>query len=92
MRELYVAWRDPEDRTWFPVGLLRFDGDSYLFVYTQGAKQSPRFSQFASDGRFSQTTYKSNELFPIFANRVLSKKRPEYHNFLQWLNIPRGLC
>ena len=87
MKELYVAWRDPEDRTWLPVGLLRFDGDSYLFVYTQGAKQSPRFSQFARMEDFT-TTYKSNELFPLFANRVLSKKRPEYREFLQWLNIP----
>lgn len=89
MRDLYVAWRDPENRRWLPVGLLRFDGESYLFVYTEGAKESPRFTQFARMEDFT-TTYKSNELFPIFANRVLSKKRPEYCKFLQWLNIQEG--
>jgi hypothetical protein len=34
--------------------------------------------------------YESRELFPFFANRVLSKKRPEYQEFLQWLNVPPG--
>jgi hypothetical protein len=28
--------------------------------------------------------YESAELFPIFANRLLSKSRPEYEAFLQW--------
>ncbi len=87
MRDLYVAWRDPKDRRWLPVGLLRFDGQSYLFMYTEGARQSPRFTQFACMDDFT-TIYKSEELFPIFANRILSRKRPEYHEFLQWLDIP----
>jgi hypothetical protein len=32
-------------------------------------------------------TYESNELFPLFANRLLSKTRPEYKASLNWLNI-----
>jgi hypothetical protein len=30
------------------------------------------------------TIYTSSALFPLFANRLLSKKRPEYERYLQW--------
>lgn len=89
MTDLYVAWRDPENRSWFPVGRLSFDGQVYRFVYTKGARQSPRFVPFGQMDDFS-VMYESYELFPLFANRVLSKKRPEYHDFLQWVDIPAG--
>jgi hypothetical protein len=31
--------------------------------------------------------YVSQELFPLFANRLLAKTRPEYKAFLGWLNL-----
>lgn len=89
MKILYLAWRDPKGRSWFPVGQLSFDGKSYRFVYTKGAKQSPNFIPFARMENLT-TVYKSNELFPLFANRLLSKKRPEYQDFLHWLNTRPG--
>ena len=46
MKTLYLAWQDPEDRRWLPVGRLSFDGHVYCFVYPKGAKQSPRFVPF----------------------------------------------
>jgi hypothetical protein len=89
MTDLYVAWRDPENRSWFPVGRLSFNGKAYRFVYTKGARKSPHFIPF---GRMEDldAVYESLELFPLFANRLLSKKRPEYHDFLQWLDVPAG--
>jgi hypothetical protein len=86
MKTLYVAWQDPKDRRWYPVGQLSFDRDVYRFVYTKGAKKSPHFLPF---GRMLnlETAYESKELFPLFANRLLSKTRPEYKDFLHWLNI-----
>lgn len=89
MTDLYIAWRDPKSRSWFPVGRLSFDGKVYRFVYTKGALKSPRFLSF---GRMEDLTavYESYELFPLFANRLLSKKRPEYHDFLQWLDVSAG--
>ena len=89
MKVLYLAWRDPKGRTWFPVGRLSFDGKVYRFVYTKGAKQSPNFLPFARMEELT-TIYESDELFPLFANRLLSKKRPEYQEFLQWLNTRPG--
>lgn len=88
MTDLYVAWRDPETRGWFPVGQLSFDGEVYRFVYTKGAK-SPRFFPFERMEDLD-VTYKSHDLFPLFANRLLSKKRPEYSDFLQWVAVPAG--
>jgi hypothetical protein len=86
MKVVYLAWRDPKNRSWFPVGQLSFDGQVYRFVYTKGAKQSPNFIPFARMEDLA-TIYESDELFPLFANRVLSRKRPEYQDFLRWLNV-----
>jgi hypothetical protein len=68
------------------VGKLTFDGSVYQFVYTKGAQKSPRFIPF---GRMTdlRVTYESDELFPLFANRLLSKSRPEYRELLRWLNL-----
>jgi hypothetical protein len=32
--------------------------------------------------------YRSEELFPVFENRLLLKSRPDHKNFLEWLNLP----
>ena len=86
MTVLYLAWQDPKDRHWTPVGRLSFDGKTYRFVYTKGVKRAPNFLPF---GRMLnlETIYESQELFPLFANRLLSKTRPEYHYFLDWVNV-----
>jgi hypothetical protein len=31
--------------------------------------------------------YKSKKLFPLFANRLMGKSRPEYNDYLKWLNL-----
>jgi hypothetical protein len=33
------------------------------------------------------TVYLSSELFPLFANRILPKTRPEYRDYLRWLGF-----
>ena len=83
---LFLAWQDPETRGWYPVGRLSRDDGVYRFVYTKGAKRSKRFIPF---GRMQDVTaaYESRELFPLFANRLLTKQRPEYKDFLDWLNV-----
>ncbi|MDA2930622.1 HIRAN domain-containing protein [Acidobacteria bacterium AH-259-O06] len=85
MKILYLAWQDPDSRRWFPVGRLT-SNDVYRFVYTKGAKESPNFIPFGRMTRLD-TIYESGELFPLFANRLLPKTRPEYKDFLHWLNL-----
>ena len=67
MKTVYLAWQEPKDRGWFPVGRLSFDGNVYQFVYTKGALKSPNFIPF---GRMLnlRDVYVSKELFPLFAN------------------------
>jgi hypothetical protein len=32
--------------------------------------------------------YRSESLFPVFANRVMNASRPEFESFVQWLDLP----
>ena len=71
MNSLFVAWRPPmPDQTgWRPVGRLEHDSGLYRFWYTQGARK-PEFRPFAQMEQLEQV-YESDELFPLFANRLL---------------------
>ena len=86
MNVLYIAWQDPQTRLWHTVGRLSKENGLYYFTYTQGAKTSPRFNYL---GRMHDLhlRYVSNELFPLFANRVLSSSRPEYPSYVRWLAV-----
>ena len=86
MKTLYIAWQDPKDRAWLPVGQLTFDGNTYRFVYTKGAKQSSNFIPFGRMAKL-EAVYESVDLFPLFANRLLAESRPEYKQFPDWLHV-----
>ncbi|MDA1050253.1 MAG: HIRAN domain-containing protein [Planctomycetota bacterium] len=72
----------PDQTGWRPVGRLERDGELYRFCYTQGAKK-PGFRAFAQMEQLDQV-YESEELFPLFANRLLSESRPEYEAYMRW--------
>ena len=84
MNSLFVAWRPPmpDQAGWRPVGRLEHDGGLYRFWYTQGARK-PGFRPFAQMEQLEQV-YESDELFPLFANRLLSESRPEYEAYMRW--------
>ncbi len=86
MKVLYLAWQDPQSRDWFPVGKLTSETGVYRFVYTKGATLSKNFVPFGSMRNLHEV-YRSRDLFPLFANRLISKKRPEYQDFLRWLDL-----
>jgi len=81
MIKLYAFWQDPDTRRWYPVGMLTRKDNLYEFVYTSGAKDTSSFIPFGRTKDLG-TIYKSEELFPLFANRVLSRSRPEYDQFV----------
>lgn len=84
MNALIVASRSAEKTAgWSPVGRLEFDQGVYRFVYTMGAKTLDGFRPFDGMERLEEI-YESPELFPVFANRLLSSSRPEYEAFLRW--------
>lgn len=84
MTELCVFWQNSETRRWYPVGILSRTREGFQFVYTKGAQEDKAFTPF---GRMTnlEGRYESTDLFPLFANRILSTKRPEYSKFVQWI-------
>lgn len=81
---LFIAWRSggPSAGRWAPVGRIDL-GTGYRFVYTKGAAMLPDFQPFAGMPDLD-AVYESSELFPLLANRVLARSRPEYEAFLTW--------
>lgn len=87
MRTLYVAWQSPTERSWFTVGRLCSRYGRFRFDYTYGAEVAGRagfrpFSAFPD----LYVSYESERLFPFFANRLLSRSRREYHEFVHWVS------
>ncbi len=92
MREekLYIAWRSPWSRSWWPVGLLtRDEKDVYRFSYTKGALRLHKVDQFETFVNMPNlfAVYQSDELFSLFNNRLLPRVRPEYEMHLNWMDI-----
>lgn len=91
MKTLFLGWQDPNGRSWFPIGRLTFDGTKYQFVYTHGVEEAQANCGFQPLLSFPDLNkvYTSIELFPLFSNRVMRRCRPDYKNFVEWLNIPQ---
>jgi hypothetical protein len=90
MKSLFLAWQSP-NRAWFPVG--RLDADvlhhQYSFRYTKGALRAEKdvgFAPLASFPDFSKS-YESEELFPLFRNRVLDPNRKNFAEYLESLDL-----
>jgi len=86
IKELILAWQNPLNREWLPVGRLQYKNNKYIFLYTYGASKTKNFMPF---GRMTHldNSYESDDLFPIFKNRLLPKSRPEYDNYSNWLDL-----
>jgi len=82
---VFVAWRSGGDSTghWGPVGRLDRIASGYRFVYTKGARKLEGFRPFPGLDDL-EAVYESEELFPLFANRLLAPSRPEYQRYLEW--------
>lgn len=86
MKTLFVVWQDPEERNWHPVARLDEENGSYIFRYTRGATLSKNFRPF---GRLKdlEKIYRSNELYPFFKNRIMQRNRPEFRDYVHWLDL-----
>jgi hypothetical protein len=98
MRSLFLAWQAPvdskESRAWFPVGRLDAQETSphYRFRYTRGALTAEKSVGFRPLLAFPdfRKDYRSDELFPLFQNRVISPKRGDFQEYIQWLDLERS--
>jgi len=84
---LIVAWQNSESREISPVGLLEHDHLGYRFRYIRKARDVKGFLPFLG---FTDLTadYRSRWLFPMFAQRVLNPRRPDYSHWRDVLNLP----
>lgn len=92
IQALFVAWRNPETRQFYPVArLAQIEGDGcadcFEFVYIQGANQAPGFAPFLSFPDLQQV-YRGRELFPMFVNRLLPRKRSDFPRYIEQLGLP----
>lgn len=100
MKSLFLAWQAPKDsnrsRAWFPIGRLDAESSgsevtSCRFRYTHGAIRAHEevgFEPLVSFPEFEED-YSSEKLFPLFHNRVLSPKRPDFPEYIEWLGLTR---
>lgn len=88
MGTIFLAWQDPRSRRLFPVGRLTTMPTGYRFAYVRGVQDASRqgFEPLPSFKDVSEV-YEAEQLFPLFANRLLSATRPDYQAFLGWLGV-----
>ena len=98
-KTLYMAWQNDQcenghadSPSWFPIGRLDVgtgDCARHRFRYTKGAQEAklnagfvplPEFPDFERD-------YESPVLFPVFQNRVISRKRPDFAEYVRVLDL-----
>lgn len=91
-KTLYIGWQDRGlTRAWFPVGRLDVapggekDGRRLRFRHVRGAEAARGTGGFESVPGFRDLygDYRSDDLFPVFRNRVMSPRRPDYGGYLR---------
>jgi hypothetical protein len=82
-----LVTRQDDTRLYRPIGFLCCDHGEYTFQYLKKFVESEWFSPLPglSDVR---KRYSSTQLFPIFAERVISARRPDRTESLRALGLP----
>jgi hypothetical protein len=85
-RRLVVTWQHPDERLIEPIGLLDYDGYSYRFGYIRHALKVKDFRPLLGF-RDLYGSYTSERLFPLFAQRVMDPRRPDYQRYVERLGL-----
>lgn len=83
---LVVTWQHPISRDISPIGLLSFDGHEYTFSYLVSAPSVEGFRPLLGFPVFEQR-YTAQELFPLFAQRAMDPRRPDFHRYVRDLGL-----
>jgi hypothetical protein len=91
-RTLYLAWQDQvKTRRWFPVGRLDVEKEThnYRFRYIQGALDAQKDAGFEPLISFPELRrdYTSDDLFPLFLNRLMNPDRQEFNDLVEQLAL-----
>jgi hypothetical protein len=85
-RHLIVTWQHPTTRSISPVGRLDFDGVTYSFSYIRNALTVDNFRPLLGFPDLRQR-YASDSLFPLFAQRAMDPRRPDYVRYVHRLGL-----
>lgn len=85
-REFLVLWQSPTEPGYHCVGTLRRESAEYVFTYSAEVRSSEDFHGFANFPDKS-AEYRSTELFPLFASRVMTPRRDGYQDYLVALGL-----
>lgn len=84
---LLVTVRDPESRAYRPVGFLVAAVDGFTFSYLRREVSRAGFRPLPGLARAVQGPVRSERLFPLFAERVISARRPDRQVSLDALGL-----
>ena len=85
-RQLVVTWQHPIERSISPVGMLSYDGGAYSFHYIRNALDVPGFRPFLGFPDLDRW-YTSASLFPLFAQRAMAPRRPDFTRWVTRLGL-----
>ena len=90
-RTFYLGWQARDSRAWYPIGRLDASAsrDRYTFSYTRGALIAQKEDNFEALYDFPdlQKHYESDELFPLFKNRIMTPGRHDFRDYLRLLDL-----
>lgn len=84
--ELLVLWQKPENRAMIPVATLSYDSVSYRFEYLPAARTERSFRPLIGFRDLDQT-YTSDDLFPLFRERVMDPSRSDFERVVDGLDL-----
>jgi hypothetical protein len=85
-RRLVVTWQHPYKRLIEPIGVLEYDGRVYRFGYIRHALSVRDFRPLLGFSDLYRR-YDSDKLFPLFAQRVMDPRRPDYERYVRRLGL-----
>jgi hypothetical protein len=92
-RALFVSWRDPKHGSIHPIGrLVRRvgpDGPLYSFAYLKLAERLEGFEPLPGLPDLHRR-YDKDRLFPVFANRIMPRTRPDFDLLAANVDLPGG--
>lgn len=86
LRRLVVAWQHPDRRGIQPIGLLTHDGLLHRFTYIRHALEVADFHPLLGFPDLRRA-YSSPDLFPLFAQRAMDARRPDYQRYIERLGL-----
>ena len=87
-QRVYFSWQSPNNGRRHIVGRLDRSQGRYRFVYTRGTT-GLRFLPVLGMLDLHRA-YESATLLPVFENRLMSERRPEYPRYIRWLGLDEG--